>query len=168
MDKHIEYFETKQEYVAKESELPRPSVAYTKDTKEVFYKGEIKEEILRMWLDDFPNEAQETYELEDFVDDPETCGSNPYVYSGNTFEYEGEEYYLWEYDGEWDARYDNDKPYALTTSNNFSTLYQESLESDLQNIDAFDSLYAYFWGQMSYINGVQPFTGTLVKVERVE
>ena len=166
MDKHIEYFETKQEYLAKESELPRPSVSYTVDTKDVFYKGEI-EETLRMWLDDFPNEAQETYELEDFVNNPETCGSNPYVYSGDTFEYEGEEYYLWKYVGEWDISNDF-RPYALTTSNDFSTLYQESLESNLQNIDAFPSLYAYFWGNNHYINGEDDFNGTLVKVERVE
>ena len=167
MDKHIEYFETKQEYLAKENELPRPSVSYTEDTKEVFYKGNTSIESLRMWLDDFPNEAQETHELEDFVDDPETCGSNPYVYSGDTFEYEGEEYYLWRYDGEWSAS--TDKPYALTTSNDFSTLYQESLESDLQNIDAFNSLYAYFWEGKAYVvNGEENFNGTLVKVERVE
>jgi hypothetical protein len=124
MDKHIEYFETKQEYLAKENELPRPSVAYTEDTKEVFYKGEIKGGILRIWIDKFPDSDGEPWD--DYADCPKSsyianpkcpCNesgcmnfSNPYNLTENTLEIDGVEYYLWEYGLTWDEYHgENDK-----------------------------------------------------------
>lgn len=67
--------------------------------------------------------------LEDWVDDPESNGANYYEYC-DEFEYDGDTYYIWV---RLDSNNDNVK-YVLTESNDYQTLYSQSLESDFGNL----------------------------------
>ena len=132
-------------------------------------------ESLRIWIDDFPQDDHgyldgEPVEdiMEMSVEDPEVLGNNPYDYTGETIEYNGNTYYLWKAVDGYDA--DNScSMYFATTTVDFNTLYNQSLEDDLSNhftaaIGIFDDSKDMYWEQ-----GINPDDGTdnhyLVKVE---
>ena len=68
-------------------------------------------------------------ELDDFIKDPESMGSNGYYLTNNTISYQGGVYYVW------NSIDDTSTPYGtlLTTTNDFNTLYSESLEQNKTN-----------------------------------
>jgi hypothetical protein len=88
---------------------------------------------LRLWFDDFVDgdeyqtmtdraNAWEYHVVDEYINDvvadPETFGSNAYIYTGETMVYNGTTYYLWERD------INNGAPsYMLTTTVDFNTLY---------------------------------------------
>lgn len=123
--KAIRTYETKEEYLNDLENLPVPCISYVKETDES-YKRAIKEvQVMRAWVDDFDGwvENQSVYTFEDYIYDPEYCGSNAYIYTGATHEYQGETYYLWE-------REDNVSivAYLITDTINFNILEQHSLK----------------------------------------
>ena len=105
-------------------------------------------EPLTMWIDDFPDDiglpeeygynTMEEY-LENLVDsggdDGRYDGANKYCFTGETIEYNGNTYYLWEMQGaeEGDYPYAECVAYALTETANFNELYNLSIENSSQN-----------------------------------
>jgi len=82
---------------------------------------------LGMYIDDF---LKINEPIENWVDDPYEYGSNEYIYINDTITYNGRTYYIWE-------RTDGNEPntnYALTTTVNYNTLYQQSIEYDYANL----------------------------------
>ena len=131
---------------------------------------------LRLWFDDFVDgdEYQTMTDranawkyddvdeyIKDVVADPETFGSNAYIYTGETMEYNGTTYYLWERD------LDNGAPlYILTTTVDFNTLYDNSLEADHTNE------YCPYYATLNpdktiYFTSSQNNRNWLIKIERI-
>ena len=77
---------------------------------------------LEIWVDDFPY----FNEIPDFVDDPEGMGSNKYTYYG-TITRNNITYYTWAWANS-DTQDKTNYDYLITTTNNYDTLYQDSLE----------------------------------------
>lgn len=73
------------------------------------------------------------------IKEPYENGCDMWRYSNDTLEYDGNEYYVWKFSGN---NQGGPKPEALllTTTDNYDTLYGESLEDDITN--TFTSLYA--------------------------
>ena len=94
---------------------------------------------LVMYVDDFPEErldgdyGETVEEVMQFQlgTSNECLIGNKYVYTGETITYNGNTYYLWEMSD--DCSWESNVVYLLTTTDNFSTLYAQSLEDDLTN-----------------------------------
>ena len=94
-----------------------------------------------IWLDSFEDlqyivEGADyaTFEdyMTDYIDDPYAFGSNRYVFTNETFELDGETYYLYEFDEYSFTGYD--VQYGLLPMNySKSFLYQKSMEADYDN-----------------------------------
>ena len=99
--------------------------------------------------------------INDVVADPESFNSNAYIYTGETMQYNGTTYYLWECD------LDNGAPsYILTTTVDFDTLYDNSLEADHTN--EYCPYYAtLFPDKTIYFTSSQNNRNWLIKVERI-
>ena len=72
--------------------------------------------------------------IEDYIDDPETSGCNPYQLTSDTIDIDGETYYMWERtDEDVENNYSNIH-YLLTTTNDYETLVNTSLEANQNNL----------------------------------
>ena len=102
--------------------------------------------IIAIYIDDFPEKVIDPNENDEFnndmhefkqyyLDTYDEC--NKYVWYGETVEYNGQTLYLFELEDDCD----NIK-YLLTTTADYNTLYNESLDSDLDN--EFSSLVGRF------------------------
>jgi hypothetical protein len=131
---------------------------------------------LRLWFDDFVDgdeyqtmtdraNAWEYHVVDEYINDvvadPETFGSNAYIYTGETMVYNGTTYYLWERD------INNGAPsYMLTTTVDFNTLYDNSLEADHTNE------YCPYYATLNpdktiYFTSSQNNRNWLIKIERI-
>ena len=98
----------------------------------------------RIWFDDYPYEedgyasldewAQGEHDATDWnsyvttmLNDDNYDGANPFTYTGETFEWNGGEYYLWESDNSVEIQY------MLTDTISYIELYEHSLEANPQN-----------------------------------
>ena len=90
---------------------------------------EIKsKQLYGMWVDDF---LEVDMPLDEWVEMCDVLGSNRYNYTGNTIQYNNQTYYVWERD---DDNYHESVYYALTTTVDYNTLRQKSLDYDISNI----------------------------------
>ena len=88
-----------------------------------------------IYVDDFLNSAP----LSQYIDDPESMGCNQYEYTGNTINYNNNTYYIWERtDG-----YYNEVRYALTTTVDYNTLNQQSLNYSYKNLEVHPVKYFF-------------------------
>ena len=101
-----------------------------------------KQPLLKIWIDDYINdeittisERAEDYGYSDVndyisavINSRDKLGGNSYLYFGDTFEYNGNTYYLWEYEGE-----QYEIQYLLTDTVDYDTLFDMSLEADVDN-----------------------------------
>ena len=97
-----------------------------------------------LWVDDFWEDPQELAEysgydnfsdyMDDYLQDLERFGSNKFVFTEETMEYDGEEYYLYEFE-EYDGNMGNTSAYygLLPTNFSYQMLYDESMEVDYDN-----------------------------------
>ena len=86
-------------------------------------------ENLLMWIDDYPDDVEDWDELfPDILDEPEGWGTNCYQWVGDTLEFDGDTYYLWE-----DVLGNGAPPFMLTSTVNYDTLYNMSIEDDFSN-----------------------------------
>ena len=98
---------------------------------------------LIIYVDDFPDnlnyDPYPSYQdyLEAYVEDPEYFGSNKYRYTGETFEYDGDEYYLWEMldtdYGHGNSSWNASVAYMLTETIDYNTLNQNSMYRNTSN-----------------------------------
>ena len=98
---------------------------------------------LIIYVDDFPDnlnyDPYPSYQdyLEAYVEDPEYFGSNKYRYTGETFEYDGDEYYLWEMMdteyGHGNSSWNASVAYMLTETIDYNTLNRNSMYYDTSN-----------------------------------
>jgi len=91
------------------------------------------------------------------VGDPEQYNSDKYYYAGNTIEYDGVTYYVWQWE-EYQA-------YMWTTTVDYSTLNQQSIETSGENTE-FTALYAFMvtGTEPNYINADAVVPRQLVKI----
>lgn len=95
----------------------------------------------KLWFDDFPEDNLERIidshgfdNWEDFVAylvenaNKDTTGANGFIYTGETFNWNGTEYYLWETD-----TVVGNIPYIITDTIDYNELYPNSLEADSSN-----------------------------------
>ena len=97
-----------------------------------------------IWIDDFWEDPQELAEysgydnfsdyMDDYLEDPYQFGSNKFLFTEETIEYEGNEYYLYEFSGypgndENGASHYGLLPIYMT----YQSLYNESMEVDNDN-----------------------------------
>ena len=113
MLKYLKYFTKHEDYVAYINSLNKvlPNVSFCEDNKETHYSLE-KRVFTKfnanigttqfLYVDDFPNDVcQRVYDnnmsdfKQDFIDNLDKA--DKYKYTGETFEYNNNEYYLWEY-----------------------------------------------------------------------
>ena len=100
-------------------------------------------EPLTMWIDDYWDgidlivDGVEYNTMEEYLtalvnSEPNYNGANKYCFTGETIEYEGSTYYLWQYqkETEWS---DNPIEFVLTNTVNFNELYSLSIENNVQN-----------------------------------
>ncbi len=113
---------------------------------------------LRMYVDNF---IRDDVNIEDWVNNPNSCGANEYIYTGNTINYNNNTYYIWE---RTDGNYDNVR-YAFTTTINYDTLYQQSLENNLSNILNHTITY-FFDDSMQIYSDCE--TQSLIKVQQTD
>jgi len=92
---------------------------------------------MRIWIDDFPSDidyeegsVQERMKAE--ISNPSEKGANPYLYYEETIDYNGNTYYLWKAERGY-AAYNENSKYFVTTTVDFNTLYNQSLEENLTN-----------------------------------
>ena len=117
--------------------------------------------LMGLWIDDYPEDSPGSGELdgdpiEDVMDraisNPANSGANFYVYYGDTMEFDGDDYYVWELEkvGDQDATDYTNIKYLLTSTDNISTLEDESME--INGYDAeFTSLVARCSEDQSYV-----------------
>ena len=131
-----------------------------------------------MWIDDYPDDMDipETYgfnTMDEYLANlVETGGAgtnydgaNPYYYTNETIEYNGNTYYLWEYDGECNSLIH----YALTSTIDYNTLYDLSIESDTSNRNC--PIYTFLYPdktQSEYVPNYDDENYVLLKVEKDE
>lgn len=87
---------------------------------------------LMMYVDDF---IKNDINVDDFIDDPESMGSNYYEYC-EEFEYDGDTYYVWEFIDTPNSSigHINRVKYLLTDTANYQTLQNDSFEEDQSNL----------------------------------
>lgn len=130
-------FDTLSDYESAMTVLP--NVSKISNPRIIKYKPRIK----RMWVDDFPEDKIDEINVWNFVQAPKYYASNPYILTNDTLVINGTEYYLWEYDEEIGNLGDIEfVKYLLTTSNDYYTLYNESLESN-GGTQVVDSVHLY-------------------------
>ena len=105
---------------------------------------------LVMWVDDFINEQFQYKEdraedcdydnwadyMDDYLEDPASFGSNPYRNTGEQITWNGNVYYIWEYDPDLSGQQigvDAPYQYLLTETNNYAFLHDNSIEADYDN-----------------------------------
>lgn len=128
---------------------PKLPLGITKDNLQnliVSYYNNFGKIAYRIWFDDYPYEdsgyasldewAQNESDATDWnsyvttmLNDDEYDGANPFTYTGETFEWNGSEYYLWESDYNDEISFQ----YILTDTISYSELYGHSLEANPQN-----------------------------------
>jgi hypothetical protein len=96
---------------------------------------------ISIWVDDFPEDRPEIYEdygyqswheyFADYVTDPDSFGGNKYTYLGYSFNYDGDDYYIWE--GQETDHGSYQHSYALTSTIDYDELYDMSIEADYDN-----------------------------------
>ena len=92
--------------------------------------------MLRMWIDDFPEdygdyeEGDRESQIEAEINAPLDYQCAEYIYCGDTIQYGDSICYLWEYSGN---NYSSNIEYLLTDTVDYDTLYNQSLEDDIQN-----------------------------------
>ena len=147
MDEYIKLFEnhTQYETYKNSADYVTPNVSYCEQQDEVHYNPWIDPRLvvtfnindscdLRLYFDDFPqNICDDEYDgdmeafKQDFINNIDNASPedlNEYVYTGETYEYDGEEYYLWECTNE----HVTNLKYLLTDRLNFDGL---SLEDNI-------------------------------------
>jgi hypothetical protein len=104
-------------------------IGFLDEDEETIYEPSNVQQLLKVygdyiWVDDFWFE----YNLIDIIDDPDAVDSpsNSYDYTGNMFDLDGDEYYLWE--NTETGGYTYERYYLLTDTIDYDTLYAESLE----------------------------------------
>ena len=117
-----------------------PYIKNYDDPDRILVKVENVNGELRMWIDGFPTLFSEFYYLSEnmidyddyfaylFSEGGDYNQANEYCFTGETIDYDGETYYLWEYQGNV-----ADIKYMLTQTANFNELYNLSIESDTSN-----------------------------------
>ena len=106
---------------------------------------------IAIYIDDFPEKVIDPDGLDEFnndmyefkqyyVDNYDSSNTNKYIWYGETVEYNGQTLYLFEVDDFYDGM--ADVKYVLTTTADYNTLYNESLDNDLDN--EFTSLVGRF------------------------
>lgn len=92
---------------------------------------------LVMYIDDFDNVMEDLIDeygsfanyMNYYLPDPEAMGGNTYRYTNEVVQYGGSSYYLWE-----NITQENPYPsYALTSTVDYDTLYNNSMEEDIEN-----------------------------------
>ena len=129
MENYIAYFTTVSEYEQKSGNLPKPNVAYVEENRQLYYNKASHSQPSRIWVDDFdgPISSYDDYD----ITDPEGMGANPYNPINETINIDGINYCLWEAD---DLLAIGGQPqYLLTTTYDYDTLYNQSLEVDDEN-----------------------------------
>ena len=131
---------------------PKLPLGITKDNLQnliVSYYNNSDKTAYRIWFDDYPYEddgyasldewAQNESDATDWnsyvatmLNDDDYDGANPYIYTGETFEWNGSKYYLWELDNSTGIDMDNVR-YILTYAISYNELYEHSLEANPQN-----------------------------------
>ena len=151
MDEYIKLFQnhTQYETYKNSADYITPNVSYCKQQDEVHYNPWVDPRLivtfdinaedfddsgLRLYFDDFPqNICDNEYDgdmvafKQDFINNIDNASPedlNEYVYTGETYEYDGEEYYLWECTNE----HITNLKYLLTDRLNFDGL---SLEDNI-------------------------------------
>ena len=147
MFKYIKYFEKHEDYEDYINSIDRimPNVSFCKDMEELHYnieknlksKVDASTSVRLLYIDDFPDDVCEsmynndmTAFKQDFINDFEKA--NEYKYTGEMFEYNGNEYYLWEYQPkvEDDSRYERVN-YIITDTLDFTGhSLEENINSD--------------------------------------
>jgi hypothetical protein len=72
--------------------------------------------------------------IEDYINDPETCGCNPYELTSDTIDIDGESYYIWRRTDKDEAHEYSNIYYLLTTTNDYKTLVNTSVEASSNNL----------------------------------
>lgn len=114
-----------------------------------YYNSNLSVLEYRIWFDDYPYEKFGYADLDEWTNDefgvswsqyvsaivakPDDSGysngrPNPYIFTGETFQWNGSEYYLWESEDGISEAY-----YILTNTVDYQELYQHSLEANPQN-----------------------------------
>lgn len=151
----IEY----EEYISitEEGELTIKVVAYNYANEKYYYSDvytanyTVLPEPMNIYIDKFPSDEDAPY-WEDMgcetraeymaacIEEPFEMGCDKWVYTNDTLEYDGNEYYVWKFSGN-NMEGSNPDALLLTTTDNYETLYGESLEDDITN--TFTSLYGF-------------------------
>lgn len=128
-----------------------------------------------LWIDDFNDPSWIAQDagynnfsdyIDDYIADPSHFGSNKFVFTNETMEYDGEEYFLYEFD-EYGMNMGNDTAYygLLPMNISYQTLYNESMETDYTN--RFEPFaYVLNVDQEQYWENVGDGWYVLAKVER--
>ncbi len=159
--RHIGLYKTIEDYYKGTSDIPEnwSYISYVRTNfntgDETIYGIKEKQNANVMWIDDYPEELDLPGEygfdtmdeyLEDLLEsnpDGDYRGANRYVYDGDTIEYEGETYYLWAYEGVGGVGCIS---YALTSTIDYNTLYNLSIEKDTSNRNC--PIYAFLGEEM--------------------
>ena len=95
----------------------------------------------------------------DFVEDPINNNCNAYEYTGESINYDGDDYYVWKNMGYESYNYDSGsehKCYALTSTINQNTLQQKSLEYSTSNLSE-HPIYMYLESDGDEYTSGQPY-----------
>ena len=156
--KYIKYFDNINQYKEDKTDSPEIYESAVTYVLSDLYKGDVVKYVggleaptaSVMYIDDYPDDKPEIYEdhgfdnWEDYFDwvfdNDEYRGTNKFTCTNETMVYEGEEYYLWEY--EYDSTYPG-FAYALTPTADYNDLYRISIESNYSNKDNPNSCPVY-------------------------
>lgn len=127
MENYIAYFTTVSEYEQESGNLPKPNVAYVEENGQLYYNKDYRAS--RIWVDDFDGPISDYDDYD--ITDPEGMGANPYNSINETINIDGIDYCLWEADDL--LAVDGQPQYLLTTTYDYDTLYNQSLEVDDEN-----------------------------------
>ncbi len=145
--------------ITEEGTLTIKAVAYNYANNKYYYSDiytanyTVLPEPMKIYVDKFPEINVEDppywedagYNTRDefiaaVIEEPYENGCDVWRYSNDTLEYDGNEYYVWTVGGNNQGGSIPDA-FLLTTTDNYETLYGESLEEDILN--EFSSLYGY-------------------------
>ena len=127
-----------------------------------------KKLLMEMWIDDFPVDEDDELDgepvedvMERQISSSDTCIiGNHYLYYGDTIEYDNDTYYVWKMVKDCQTSFSENVFYLLTTTDDYVTLYNESLEDDYSN--TFDSFAGRFSSDMEEYENED--TQSLVKI----
>ena len=159
--KAIRTYETKEEYLNDLENFLIPSIQYVKETDEsTIRKNSPFYEKLTVYLDDFPEDYMQEYDIQRYDIDPEGEGVwKIFVYEGDTIEIDGKTFYLWKSNRFFPYSEDKDDTWTflLTSSVDYNELYSQSIVGhyyDTSHTDfslPFDSFVAITRNQKDYI-----------------